>query len=473
MAFFKTVASFAGNVEASTDVESIIKEASESGVSRNDIIVHHNLTEGNVFTGENLVKIAEDEEPSILLVAVEAYEKLASGEIDDEVAMGMITEVGLVPEDFNDIADLIDKQASEAGVVASEAVWEKIAEAHDYLVAADLDPVTALEFASEYSAADSEEAQDKVASEFEGLDDESLDKIAEVVEFLSDIEGISTSDLMVEYSKEASMKGMADTAAKLGKKLSDNVSEKASKVSELGKKLSDNVSGKSLKAAKEEAKPKSFRLHNKKKADANVEAAKSDTMKARLAVGAGVGALAGGVALNKQASEIEADDAVWDKVAEAHEFLLEAGLDPVTSMEFAETFSAADSEEAQDKVASEFEGLDENVIDKIAEAFEYLGDIEGVDVSVLMSEVDKEAGAKKMSDTALKAVKAFGKDVSGKGVAEAKAGTKAKSFRLHDKKKSEATLKGATRRRNIARGVVAGGTAATAVGASTLFKGRG
>ena len=288
MAFFKQVDSFAQALDASENTDSIVKVASENGVSRNDLIVHHNLTQGNVFTGENLIKVAEDEAESPLLVAVAAYEKLASGEIGEDDAYGMITQAGLDEDDFNTVADLIDKQASEAGVVATEDVWEKIAEAHDFLTAADIDPVVALEFASEYTAAPDEETQDKVASSFDGLDEESIDKIAEAFEYLSDIEGANTVDLMAEYAKEAGAKEKA-----LGL---------VGKAGDAAKRLGRDISGANVAAAKKGMKPKSFRLYSKKKATKTLEDAKKRQRNARLAAGAGAlgaGAL-GAAAYNRR-----------------------------------------------------------------------------------------------------------------------------------------------------------------------------
>ncbi len=465
MTFFTKVASFALAVKATEEVESIIKVAAENEISRNDLIVYHNLTEGNVFTGENLVKIAEDEPQSALLVAVETYEKLAAENINEDQAMALITNAGLAAEDFNAVADLIVKQASEAGVVASEEVWEKVAEVHEFLSEAGLDPVTSMDFAESFSAADSEYAQDKVASEFDDLDEESIDKIAEAFEFLEDIEGVGVADLMAEYEKEA---GIKEQALKGFNKAKDAAA-----------KFGDDVTGKSLKDAK--AANKGF--FGKKKKLKNVEDAEGATRNARIGAGATAG-LVGGAALAKEASEVTvtADEAVWEKVAEAHEFLAEAGLDPVISMEFAETFLAAEDEAAQDKVASEFDGLGEASIDKVAEAFEFLKDIEGVSLTDLMSEVDKEAGAKEVVGKAAgkvsAAAKRLGDDLSGKGVKDAQ--DSAKGF-FKSKKKGVAGVAGAKKRRNIARagagaaaaGVVAGGVAASGSGDSTTFKGRG
>jgi len=481
MTFFQKVASFGQAVQASEDVESIVKVAAESDVSRNDLIVLHNLTVGNVYTGEDIVKVAEDEADSILLVAVSAYEKVASGEIDEAQAISMVEEAGLVADDLYDVAGLIDKQASEAGVVADQDVWEKVAEAHEFLVEAGLDPVASMEFAETYSAAEDGEAQDKVASEFDGLDEESFDKIAEAHEFLSDIEGVSLTDLMDEYDKEAGSK--VDAAKKALNSVKDDLSgEKSKRVAKSMK------SGLWNKKSKEDVGMKSFGVYSQKNLKGKQKAVENRKHLARggaavAALGA-TGAAAG--SMSKEASEaFQAEDAVWEKVAEAHEFLVEAGLDPVNSMEFAETFSAAEDEEAQDKVASEFDGLDEESIDKIAEAHEFLSDIEGISLTDLMGEIEKEAGSK--VDAVKKGLKRAKDDFTG---ANAKAVDKSMKSGLWNKKSKEAagvksfkgysnkTLKGKQKavhtRKNLTRaGVVAGGTAVAATGADATFNGRG
>jgi hypothetical protein len=482
MTLFNQILSFGQAVQASEDVDSIVKVASENGVTRNDLIVMHNLTEGNVYTGENLIKIAEDEEPSVLLDAVTAYEQLASGSIDEEQAYDMIKEAGLEVEDYNSVAECIVKQAEEAGltggVTAEDAVWEKVAEVYDYLNEAGIDPVAGIEFAEEFTAAEDEEAQDKVASEFDGLDEESIDKIAEAFEYLGDIEGASLSALMGEFDKEASKLDAAKKA----------VTEGLGKAKGTVKKLYGDVSGKNLKAAEANAKKGFF--GKKKKLEAVAKAAK-DTKNARIGAGIAGGTLAVGgtaAALNKEASEeILAEEGVWDKVAEAFEYLAESGLDPVTSMEFAETFSAAEDEETQDKVASEFDGLDEESIDKIAEVFEYLGDIEGVSLTSLMDEIDKEASkmeaAKKaVGKAAGKAKEGFNsykKHVSGKGVKDAEAAVAKAGKKMFGRKKAtkaaKAGLSSAKKSRNIARGAtVAGGLGLAGAGAGMAhFNGRG
>jgi len=217
MAFFKTLDSLAIAADATGDYDGIIKLAEESEFTVNDFKVHHNLVYGNVFTGENLVKTAEDLEESRLVTAVELYEKLASEEIGEDEAVEALEAVGLTVEDYNMVSDLLDKQAEEAGLVepaaeaggitADDAVWEKVAEAYEYLTDGGLDAVASMEFAEAYTEAEDEEAQDKVASEYDGLDEESLDKIAEAFEYLEDIEGVPVSALMEEYDKEAGKMG--------------------------------------------------------------------------------------------------------------------------------------------------------------------------------------------------------------------------------------------------------------------------
>jgi len=309
MTKFEQIAAFAAAAQASNDPDTIVKVAAESDVTRNDLIVHHNLTEGNIFTGEGIVKVAEDEAPSALLSAVDVYEKLATDQIDESQAMEMLKEAGLTADDFNIVADLLDKQAAEAGLVpddepaeedktasdagpeAEEAAWEKIAEAYEFLDQAGLDPVASLEFAEQLAAAESDTEQEKVASEWDGVDEESIDKIAQVVEYLSDIEGAPLSELMATFQKEAaSLKGIGRLARMKTKKA--------------GKSYLDALVGKGAKEAKSEVK----RLKNAAKeenaalalpgAEGELKKAKSKLRKirAKQALAAGVPAAAVGTA---------------------------------------------------------------------------------------------------------------------------------------------------------------------------------
>jgi hypothetical protein len=223
MTFFKTLDSLASAADATGNYEGIVKVAEESEFTRNDLIVHHNLTHGNIYTQEGIIKVAEDEEESRLVTAVMVYEKLAADEMSEQEAIDTLEANGLEVEDYNDVAALLDKQAEDAGliedegIVADEEVWEKVAEAFDFLAESGLDPVTSMEFAEDFSMAEDEETQDKVASEYDGIDEESIDKIAEAFDYLSDIEGVPPSVLMAELDKEAN--AFTEGAKKIGEKV--------------------------------------------------------------------------------------------------------------------------------------------------------------------------------------------------------------------------------------------------------------
>jgi hypothetical protein len=212
MAYFNEVLAFAQAAAVSNDVDGLIKVAADSDVVPADIVFMHNLIEGNIHTGEGIIKIAEEMGEPILGVAADVYEyiKEAGEDYDEEAAIEALAEVGLTPEDYQQVEYLLDKQAEEAfgnevenEIVADEAVWEKVAEAYNYLAEEDIDPVVAMEFAENYSVAEDDEEKEAVASEFEGITEESFDKIAEAFEYLGDIDGVALSDLMGEIDKEA------------------------------------------------------------------------------------------------------------------------------------------------------------------------------------------------------------------------------------------------------------------------------
>jgi len=89
---------------------------------------------------------------------------------------------------------------------------------------------------------------------------------------------------------------------------------------------------------------------------------------------------------------------IYDKVAEAYEFLSDQGIDPVEAIAFADEFQSAPNEYLQDKVASEWQDVEEGDIEKIAEAVNYLSDIEGVPLVELMYEYEKDAKEHKKDD---------------------------------------------------------------------------
>ena len=210
--------------QASTSIseegmESFIKSASESDITINDMNMAHNLTSDSVdlYSGEGVVAQDDSVDASRLSGAVDLMVKQASTEpLSEEDATAYLGEIGLTVDDYNEIydhvpEDLIQKVANdmdgvENELTADDAVWEKIAEAHDFLVEAGLDPVESLNFAADFNDAEDAEAQDKVAAEVEDLEQEEIDKIAEAVEFLGDIEGVHPADLMAEWDKVAGAK---------------------------------------------------------------------------------------------------------------------------------------------------------------------------------------------------------------------------------------------------------------------------
>jgi hypothetical protein len=261
MAYFNEVLAFAQAAAVSKDVDGLIKVAADSDVSPADIVFMHNLIEGNIHTGEGIIIIAEEMGEPILGVAADVYEyvKEAGEEYDEEAALEALAEVGLTPEDYEQVEYLLDKQAEEAfggesEIVADEAVWEKVAEAYNYLAEEEIDPVVAMEFAENYSVAEDDAEKEAVASEFDGITEEAFDKIAEAFEYLEDIDGVALSDLMGEIDKEAmsAYQAVGKGIGKVHDALKFDVNRKS--VKNLGKKMwtgyKNAVMGKGAKAAK-------------------------------------------------------------------------------------------------------------------------------------------------------------------------------------------------------------------------------
>lgn len=234
MEFLEKVAAFADQLtsaENEQEQEALLKVASDMDVGYEDVVAFHNILEGNIFTGENLVKVAEEIEPSRIAYVGDLWEKLATGEVGPEAVEVYSEELGLSPEETVFILDQLDKKAEEAGLFAEpadqfidEVAIEKVAEAYEYLAESGIDPMAAMDFAVEMLNAENEEEGEKIASEYEGLDDETLDKVAEVVEYLADVP--NAYELMDIYDKEAgkvgdALKAFGGKAKDLGKKYID------------------------------------------------------------------------------------------------------------------------------------------------------------------------------------------------------------------------------------------------------------
>ncbi len=232
--------------------ESFIKSAAESGYTINDMYMAENIVNGDIdlYTGENMIAQDDQVDESRILGAIDVMVKQASVDpLSEADALAHVEDLGLSVDDYNEILgalpeDLIQKVANDADGVendmtADDAVWDKIAEAHDYLTEAGLDPVESLNFAADFNEADSQEAQDKVASETEDLEQEEIDKIAEAVDYLSDIEGIHPADLMAEWDDKVASK--MDAAKKGLKSAADIFSGKNVKRAKNAKKRADRV----------------------------------------------------------------------------------------------------------------------------------------------------------------------------------------------------------------------------------------
>lgn len=265
MNFLEKVASFADQYSNTAEGEEgiLLKVASDMDVRYEDMVALHNIVDANVFTGEGVVKIAEEAEPSRLAMVGDLWEKIANEEIGEEGMLLAAEEIGMDSEEIAFVLDALDKQAEEAGLYADEdgkeavagegegegeeagitaddATWEKIAEAHTFLADADIDVMAALDFAVDMSEAEDEEAGEKVASEYGDLDDEMMDKIAEAVEFLGDVDG--AYDLMDAYDKEAKslLQSGADFVTKdrrsVGKAVSDGFGKYKAAITGAGSK---------------------------------------------------------------------------------------------------------------------------------------------------------------------------------------------------------------------------------------------
>jgi len=329
MEFLTKVAKFADEYnEAAEGTEGdLLKVASNNDVTYADMVALHNTTEANIFTQEGLIKVAGDAEPSRIALVGDLWEKIASEEIGEEGIRAFADQIDMSDSEIQFVLEAIDKQAEDAGIFdaeleADQETWDKVAEAHDFLVDAELDPSEALAFAGAYMNAESEEegAGEKVAAEYGDMDQESFDKIAEAFDFLSDIENAPA--LMDELTKVARMPDPAAVEANsaANKKMFNSTDysngEKGSGKVTQGKKgtntgkggnYQENLTAKQKKMVKDH-KPKvtnpmdaKLQTHKLTKKNLGKSVSKSfknlsGSAKGRLAAGAAVGGAAIGAA---------------------------------------------------------------------------------------------------------------------------------------------------------------------------------
>ena len=189
MKFMEKVASYLEAYTASEAKDSLLKVASEDGVTTDDLIAYHNLTEGNIFTGENLIAIESNPEESTskLIQLGNTIDKVASEGLDESIIFKTAEELGLDNEDVAFYLTALQKQAEEAGLAPqANAPSENVVNAVNLLKEAGLDPVEAITVALNVDE-DGNVSDEKVAAVIANYTDEDLDKIAEAMEMIGEI----------------------------------------------------------------------------------------------------------------------------------------------------------------------------------------------------------------------------------------------------------------------------------------------
>jgi len=193
MKFIEKVAGYFTAYTSSSAKEGIMKVAEEDGVTPDDIAAFHNLTEGNIFTGRNIVKVASEEPNSKLMALGMALDKLATEEdfTFDDVYAYAEQELDMDREDVDFVVETLNKQAEEAGLMENETddVAEKIATAMDLLESNGIHPIDGL-FIGATLGEDNLIVDEKVAEEAaeNGFEPEDLQKIAEAVSIIGGID---------------------------------------------------------------------------------------------------------------------------------------------------------------------------------------------------------------------------------------------------------------------------------------------
>jgi len=189
MRFLEKVAAYADAYVNSDNKDTLIKTAAVDGVTPDDMIAFHNLMEGNIFTGENIIKIAgapEESQSPIIRFGFE-LDKLASGETTEEEVIQRGLEMGLDMEDIQTIYATLQKQAAEAFGDPSEERFEKVAEALDYLAQNGIDPIAAIDVVLNTDE-EGNVIDEKVAAYANALSDEELAKIAEAIDYMGGLD---------------------------------------------------------------------------------------------------------------------------------------------------------------------------------------------------------------------------------------------------------------------------------------------
>jgi len=189
MNYITKVASYFDAYNNSDNKEELVKVASTEGVSSDELVAFHNLTEGNIFTGENLIKTASLEDSAIVATGflLDAFHK---GEISKDVLLKEASEIDMDAEDVSFINDNIERQLAEAtvGEGNGEAI-DKVAEVLNFFAANDIDPEAGIELALNLETKEDGAVpmDDKTASIMDEIEPDIQDKVAQAAFVLSDI----------------------------------------------------------------------------------------------------------------------------------------------------------------------------------------------------------------------------------------------------------------------------------------------
>jgi len=192
MHFIEKVASYYGTYQVSDNDEALLKTASEDGVSKDDLVAFHNLTQGNMFTGENLIQLEKEaeESDSRLIQFGFAVDDYVAGNLDDEGLMKVAYDMGLDEEDVQFVLGQVGIQMEEAGLIQKEAsagldeeLLDKVASAVQFLIENDINPELAFTIAANTDE-EGYPVDEKTASLMGELGEEALDKIAEALDMV-------------------------------------------------------------------------------------------------------------------------------------------------------------------------------------------------------------------------------------------------------------------------------------------------
>ena len=188
MKFIEKVAGYLDSYVVADNKDGVIKVAQEDGVSPDDLIAYHNLTQGNIFTGENIIqtKTEPEQSDSKLIQLGFTIDKVAQENLPIETIFDKGAELGMDEEDVAFVMDNLRRQMQEAGLAepqVDEETKEKVAQAISILRNGGIDPKEGFEIALNVDE-NGHFIDEKVASIASKYNDAQFEKIAEAVELL-------------------------------------------------------------------------------------------------------------------------------------------------------------------------------------------------------------------------------------------------------------------------------------------------